>query len=542
MVEPRRENLNFQDQTEKEIKSIWVYKQRDSKSGESNCSSSDGISEEEVNSDSDLFDLDIEDTNYLINEAASKPSVPCAVPSNIPLQRLNLAIVPLDSISIKSSNTTPIPQILNLKQSFTFPPILKPLREISTQTSKIQLNLDLEMSLLQREKSMFVCNKNIIAGSTDNELRPKSLPSDAVLPTSFFEKCLAGQNIVINAMGDGIEKTIQEVKPLGETLENGMRKPDLELANVIPPNSVNKAVVKPKKPTRLCTPLVNKKFVRPQTKRKPRVTVEPNSQTSASSSDDIKNKNIETTKKVGGISTNQSMDFNNGNYNVKLSGVVDKLQDHSWEICLDGLREFVRFAGNIEWEEHAKYIPIISRKLIDFFRSPRSNLCRTACQTAGEFFMMAKSTKRPEFDEMVDILLSRTADPNRFIQKDSNVALDKMVQSICIQHSVRAICAKGPDHKNPIVRATAARLLANVCKQAGNDQIIGAEANPRTRKRILAVLAKFLLDKNQETRKHAEKLCKTLKRHKFFMEYFFKDVENNFKNPLRKILNSIDCK
>lgn len=112
---------------------------------------------------------------------------------------------------------------------------------------------------------------------------------------------------------------------------------------------------------------------------------------------------------------------------------------------MDGLRDFLRFAGNIEWEEHAKYIPIISRKLIDFFRSPRSNLCRTACQTAGEFFMVAKSTKRPEFDEMVDILMSRTADPNRFIQKDSNVALDKMVQSICIQHSVRAICAKGPE-------------------------------------------------------------------------------------------------
>ena len=101
MVEPRRENLNFQDQTEKEIKSIWVYKQRECKSGESICTSSDGISEEEINSDSDLFDLDIEDTNYLINEAASKPSVPCAVPSNVPVQRLNLAIVPLDPISIK---------------------------------------------------------------------------------------------------------------------------------------------------------------------------------------------------------------------------------------------------------------------------------------------------------------------------------------------------------------------------------------------------------------------------------------------------------
>lgn len=101
MVEPSRENLYFQDQTEKEIKSIWIYKQREFKSGESNCSSSDGISEEEVNSDSDLFDLDIEDTNYLINEAASKLTVPSAVPNNVPIPRFNLAIVPLDSISIK---------------------------------------------------------------------------------------------------------------------------------------------------------------------------------------------------------------------------------------------------------------------------------------------------------------------------------------------------------------------------------------------------------------------------------------------------------
>lgn len=108
------------------------------------------------------------------------------------------------------------------------------------------------MSLLQREKSMFVCNKNVIATSNNNELRPKSLPSDAILPTSFFEKCLEGQNIVINAMGDGIEKTVQEVKHLGATLHNGMRKPDLELANVIPPNPANKVVAKLKYETFEC--------------------------------------------------------------------------------------------------------------------------------------------------------------------------------------------------------------------------------------------------------------------------------------------------
>lgn len=118
MVEPRRENLNFQDQTEKEIKSIWIYKQRQCKSGESNCTSSDGISEEGVNSDSDLFDLDIEDTNYLINETSSKPSVPSAVQSSSPLHRLKLAIVPLDSISIKVCDSSSF--VIKAIKSLTF--------------------------------------------------------------------------------------------------------------------------------------------------------------------------------------------------------------------------------------------------------------------------------------------------------------------------------------------------------------------------------------------------------------------------------------
>lgn len=140
---------------------------------------------------------------------------------------------------------------------------------------------------------------------------------------------------------------------------------------------------------------------------------------------------------------------------------------------------------------------------------------------------------------MVDILLCKSADPNRFIQKDANNALFSMAMHICVHHSIRALCSKGPEHKNSIVRATTARLLYIICKEAGNEQIVGADSNPRTRKRVVTNLAKFLMDKNQDTRRNAEKLCRLLKRHKFFQEYFFKDIENNQKIPLRKILNTL---
>lgn len=229
-----------------------------------------------------------------------------------------------------------------------------------------------------------------------------------------------------------------------------------------------------------------------------------------------------------------------GNQYAKLAGAVDKLQNLEWEVCMDGLRSLTLLIADVDWESEMgqKFIPVISRKLIDFFKSPRSNLCRTACQAAGAFFMSTKSTKRPEFDEMVDILLCKTSDPNRFIQKDASAALDKMAMSICVHHSVRAICSKGPDHKNCVIRSSTARILYQICKQAGNEQIIGSDANTRTRKRVLTTLGKFLIDKNLETRKHAEKLCKMLKSHKFFIDYFFKDVDSNHKIALRKILNS----
>lgn len=214
------------------------------------------------------------------------------------------------------------------------------------------------------------------------------------------------------------------------------------------------------------------------------------------------------------------------------------------EICVEGLRSFLLLASEIDWDSElgTTFLPIINRKLIDFFKSPRSNLCRTACQTAGEFFVIAKSTQRPEFDEMVDILNCKAADPNRFIQKDASDALDKMASSVCVHHSIRVVCSKSADHKNPVVRASAARTLLNICKNAGVDHIVGSDANPRTRKRVLMTLAKFLMDKNLDTRRHAERLCKILKRHKLFMEYFFKDIDNNFKNSLHKILNSLDTK
>uniref|UniRef100_A0A182JNQ0 CLASP_N domain-containing protein n=1 Tax=Anopheles christyi TaxID=43041 RepID=A0A182JNQ0_9DIPT len=224
---------------------------------------------------------------------------------------------------------------------------------------------------------------------------------------------------------------------------------------------------------------------------------------------------------------------------VSISGIVDKLQDNVWEVCLEGIWDLMDTANRIDWKVQEKYITVINRKLIEFLKSPRTALCRSACQVSGELFRQAKSTKRPEFDEMVDILLCKTADPNRFIQKDANVALDKLVTYIPTPHTVRAISNRGTIHRNPLVRTATARLLVCICVVAGLDAILGTTANTRTRKTILTMLAKFLTDKNLETRKFGERLYRMLRKHKFFDEYFYKDMDNNLRTNLKRALKGV---
>lgn len=105
-----------------------------------------------------------------------------------------------------------------------------------------------------------------------------------------------------------------------------------------------------------------------------------------------------------------------------------------------------------------------------------------------------------EFNDIVDTLLSKTADSNKFIRQDANLALDCMVTHISTFHAIRALCAKGPTHKNHLVRCATVRLIICAVVIAGPDIILNPVSNEHTRKRIFTNMIKFLEDKNLETR------------------------------------------
>lgn len=225
-----------------------------------------------------------------------------------------------------------------------------------------------------------------------------------------------------------------------------------------------------------------------------------------------------------------------------LEQAVDSLQDSFWESNLQGLKILLEILHLVDWTEYEKFLPIIGRRLVDLIRSPRSVLVRVTCQTAGELFRASRCFKRPEFEELVLLLLQKTGDPNKFIRKDANVALDKMVTFVPFSHSVRTLSMEGPQHKSALVRIATARLFVCVCALVSLDLVLGTESNARTRRRIICALQMFLRDKNMETRQYGERLYKILSKHKFFNDYFFKDMEMNTKLEFKRLFQTIDQK
>ncbi|XP_018578250.1 TOG array regulator of axonemal microtubules protein 2-like [Anoplophora glabripennis] len=215
---------------------------------------------------------------------------------------------------------------------------------------------------------------------------------------------------------------------------------------------------------------------------------------------------------------------------------ISKLRDQNWNTALRGLAEVVEICRVLDNEIILPHMPIINQRLIELIKCARSHVSRTACQAVGPLFEYVKDTRRPEFDELVNTLLYKTADANKFIQHDANLALDCMVTHVGTYHAVRAISSKGPDHKNPLVRIAAARLMVCAVVIAGPEHILHPHNNEYTRKRIILNMVKFLEDKCHEARKFGQRLYKLLYKDRIFDIYLKRYLERDVILRLKKCL------
>jgi hypothetical protein len=146
----------------------------------------------------------------------------------------NLQIVELEHISIPGTFAHPQP-IVNLQQSFTFPSLfnLKPSKEISTQTSQIDVTQNQLLSLGSRVSQVFVN-------------RPASLPSQNIALTNLEKRAHdnnKSKKFFEEVIGDGIGL---KAKAGNYEDKGNSGKPDLELSKYIPTTGVQCVMIKAK--------------------------------------------------------------------------------------------------------------------------------------------------------------------------------------------------------------------------------------------------------------------------------------------------------
>ncbi|XP_041968025.1 uncharacterized protein LOC121725235 [Aricia agestis] len=168
------------------------------------------------------------------------------------------------------------------------------------------------------------------------------------------------------------------------------------------------------------------------------------------------------------------------------------------------------------------------RQIVSLIQLPRTQVAQAACEATGHLLKHTNFTKKPEFNEAVSVLLAKTNSYNRAVRRAANLALDELVCGLHYTRCVDAICVAGVEHKSPLVRCAASRLLIVCCAMAeGGRRLLRCRppSAAAARRHVLQAMAVLLHDKNLETRKYAERLYAILRPLPNFEAYFLTDVD-----------------
>ncbi|KAF4529086.1 hypothetical protein B566_EDAN018201 [Ephemera danica] len=215
-----------------------------------------------------------------------------------------------------------------------------------------------------------------------------------------------------------------------------------------------------------------------------------------------------------------------------------------WEGVMTGLKTLRRLTKHHP-EVVAASLHSIIMDVTRHVHNLRSQVSRTACSVAGELAVALHRRLDNELEELVAPLLHRSADTNRFLREDCGKALDRIMEHTLPSRSIPAIISQGASHKNKIVRATTARLLAEIVMRLGPDKILGA-ASPgagsaggitrEVRGRLLKTVAALLTEGSLETRTHAKKTFEVLMVHDAFESCLEQSVQPSLMRSIQKTM------
>ncbi|CAL1682623.1 unnamed protein product [Lasius platythorax] len=179
-------------------------------------------------------------------------------------------------------------------------------------------------------------------------------------------------------------------------------------------------------------------------------------------------------------------------------------------------------------------------RISNLLRNTRPHVVRTVCQLTMELYKTVQCTQRPEFDELVSMLLLKSTHTNKGIRNDAQRALDSMVTHLSPAICIRILTSEhGASHKNPLIRATVSRLLYTIVNIIGVECLLSNPNLKDCRRKIFTMCAKFLLDGNHETRNDAKKTLKAMMSHQDFDTLFYQDVDWKIISSIEKQLISL---
>ncbi|XP_071663362.1 TOG array regulator of axonemal microtubules protein 2-like [Patagioenas fasciata] len=197
------------------------------------------------------------------------------------------------------------------------------------------------------------------------------------------------------------------------------------------------------------------------------------------------------------------------------------LSSDDWEEKVKGLTSIRRLAVSHS-EVLLSKLHDVSLVVIKEVNNLRSKVCCCAINTLGDLFRTMKKDMDHKVDEIARVLLQKMGDSNDFIQTAANESLGLMAGSVTPARAMTALMASGVQHRNVLVRKTAAEHLLTAMERTGANKLLSGIVT--STEVLVHTLVNLALDCHQDTRYYGRKMLNLLMSHPKFDSYLKKSA------------------
>ena len=181
------------------------------------------------------------------------------------------------------------------------------------------------------------------------------------------------------------------------------------------------------------------------------------------------------------------------------------MNSKQWQTEVDGMEAIVRLI-----KYHAEFLtPHAEDLVVDLMhecRNLRSQVARAAIQTLTLMFVyLGRGMEVKGIEHAIELLLTKSADTNRFIRSDANDALLAMAENISVFEAAKNLVKVGLEHKNTVARTATARTLSDIAEKLGGEKLM-VEGEADVRAVFFKAGAKLIADGSMDTRTEIKRM------------------------------------